>query len=144
MREIKFRVWDDEQKLICASDSIFWHNGDQYITWFSGTCEASIKDVSVYQYTGLKDKNGVEIYEGDKVEFTYWWFDGNVAESTLTGMIVYSDALMSFQLKGVKNKEWEQHTGYENDQEYLTPFSEFNFEDADFEVIGNIHEEQGE
>ena len=30
---------------------------------------------SVCRYTGFKDSEGNEIYEGDLIEFTYWWFD---------------------------------------------------------------------
>ncbi len=134
MKDIKFRAWKKSEK--------------RYVDWYE-LCQnpqdlvdalTHIKYETIEQYTGLKSENDKEIYEGDIVEFIFWWFDGNECESTLTGTIVYSENSMSFQLKGVKNKEWEAFTGYENNTEYLTPFSELNFEEADFKVIGNIHE----
>ncbi len=130
-RVIKFRAWStsDEVMIIDLNSPAL----------FYGILVPHADDI-LMQFTGLLDKNGVEIYEGDIINFTYWWFDGNEAESHLTGTIVYSDQLMSFQLKGVRNKEWERHTGYVDDTEYLTPFSELNFDEADFEIIGNIYQ----
>ncbi len=132
MREIKFRG-RISQCLENAGSWVYWGiNGTDMLD--------SLDPDSIGQFTGRKDMDGVEMYENDIVLFTYWWFDGNIAESNLTGTIVYSDDLMSFQLKGVINEEWQKFTGYENDSTYLTPFSELYFEEADFKVIGNIYQ----
>jgi len=63
MREIKFRAWDKKFKKMIIPDAV-WKSGDiSYDTRFY-----SKDDIILIQCTGLKDKNGEEIYEGDIVE----------------------------------------------------------------------------
>lgn len=59
MRDIKFRVWDNEE-------NNFWGEG-RNLSMISLVSDSVVNDDSTVleQYTGLKDKNGVEIYEND-------------------------------------------------------------------------------
>jgi hypothetical protein len=69
MREIKFRAWDKEDKLM---DYAYYVADDGDINWFEFS-KAVRRNNILMQYTGVKDKNGKEIYEGDII--TDWCGD---------------------------------------------------------------------
>jgi uncharacterized phage protein (TIGR01671 family) len=62
MREIKFRAWDNRNKRFTKQFYVS-ADGKPYTYWDDPLPNAL--DIVLMQYTGLKDKNGVEIYEGD-------------------------------------------------------------------------------
>ncbi|HJE03612.1 MAG TPA: YopX family protein [Aliarcobacter thereius] len=57
MRQIKFKVWNIQQKVFI--ENFYFHEFEDINTHFEN------EDVIFLQFTGLKDKNGVEIYNGD-------------------------------------------------------------------------------
>jgi uncharacterized phage protein (TIGR01671 family) len=65
VREIKFRAWDSKNKLMLNPDE----NNDNNLC--VPCCDYNYDYAEYLQYTGLKDCDGIEIYEGDIIKFFY-------------------------------------------------------------------------
>jgi uncharacterized phage protein (TIGR01671 family) len=95
-REIKFRAWDKVLKAMVDWDGIHSTSIPYLLS----------AEYEVMQYTGLKDKNGVEIYEGDVIDAFYIDDHPNLdmAGTYLwTGPVHYEQSLCTYQIKSHYN-----------------------------------------
>ncbi len=101
MRELKFRAWDTERKT-------FYH---ELVGLFNNLSSNWRDFYEIQQYTGLKDKNGKEIYEGDivhleghkhnhKIIYTVSSFVGKQTKGKFMG---YLDGLFFYRTEVIGN-----------------------------------------
>ncbi len=122
MREMKFKAWSPKENKFILSNQI----GKQDIPTRATRQGFALKtNFILLQYTGLKDKTGKEIYEGDivKHEYDHLGLRKEKLHEIEIGHIVYCKDNIAFQVKGFNSYDcfWMKKHG-------------------DLEVIGNIYE----
>lgn len=127
----KFRAWDKEsQTMLDVSLMDFKKSVLVGEHWkFGETNFMSFDDIKLMRSTGLKDKNDVEIFEGDLLSW-----NGETPHIVKFGQWICEDDL-GYKIRNIgfyidssyDNTEWFQGIDYEN-----TPIK--------FEIIGNIYE----
>jgi uncharacterized phage protein (TIGR01671 family) len=116
MKEIKFRAWHEKLNRMIYNLSV----KDSISEWVDENGKGWCFEEDIMQYTGLKDRNGKEIYEGDIIEYR-----------NKVLIIGFCKASASFGLyekdiDDIKNYYW-----FDND-----------ISESEIEIIGNIYENQ--
>lgn len=129
MREIKFRVWDKEEDVMYQNDSFTVEVIGKFISVYVKVKPyiRELMDYELMQYTGIKDKNGKEIYEGDifkdcegEIKLVIWKDNGFKAKYTFK--------------RRYQGEEWLENS--------ITDLGDTQSRRWGVEVIGNIYENE--
>jgi len=120
MREIEFRAWDKSKERMILNYAHVGKEGKMYVAF-----DTPDMDLELMQYTGLKDKNGTKIFEGDLV-------DNKENGLYKYPLLVEKDELQGFSLRPIQTIV----KGKILPEVFIR---NFNYIGA-FEIIGNIYE----
>lgn len=139
----KYRAWDKEFKEMVQVDALVFEEQIIKATYKNGNVvKEDLKNYVLMQSTGLKDKNGKEIFEGDILKFNDTWSD------------YCYEGYVDGEITGVNYVEIEKETtcfGFgktripESSLFNLVNDEHFTFKELitdtsfEFEIIGNIH-----
>lgn len=116
-RDIKFRVWSEKNKKMLEIQKHSFKNGLSMP--YGSNMERYFGNLM--RYTGLKDINGKEIYEGDIVSF---YNDEEYKFKSTNALVIYDSAAFMLEHKKLG-------------KEYL---GEMDIENMCIKIIGNIHD----
>lgn len=118
MRSIKFRAWDGIQML----DHVYFHTTPEGWIWDDNPCKVGVK--AIMQFTGLLDKNGKEIYEGDILQ--PYAYRNKMKLLILT--VVYKEGMFTLTRKG--SSGWP----------LCKSLKEADKANNSYQIIGNIYD----
>lgn len=122
----KFRAWVKLEKIMLPVGEIDFDYEFAYLEEENGyRCERDFDEIELMQFTGLKDKNGKEIYEGDVVKC---YTVTEECESEYVGVVCFKDfSFVVVDKKDTYDPLWNYKGG-------------FVTEETEIEIIGNIYD----
>jgi uncharacterized phage protein (TIGR01671 family) len=127
-RHIKFRVWDvKNKKFLPESYFAILGNGKLIVTlsgYYNDFTNTNQDDYVIQQYTGLTDKNGNLIFEGDIVQYNQ-----NSSYDNMDFIAKWSDNKLGFIFQSNSGEQLVNQTPHLNRFKHL-------------EVVGNIFEHE--
>lgn len=125
-REIKFRYWDNVLKHYFYSDEFNWPTSLEKLSYFFAKAKNYAENVE--PYTGLKDKNGKEIYDGDIIHIPSGEMKNGSCIWVPYGHVWYCEIFAQWTVS--------YNHPYSETSSNLFPIGELS------EVVGNIHQHE--
>ena len=111
----KFRAWDRTRNEMIDVDEIHFYNGKLDFIGDAITFMRTADEIELMQSTGLKDRNGKEIFEGDII---------GSKDGLLNGVVLYRSDLAMWTVDLIRYNNFERLCNVASSRE----------------IIGNIHE----